>query len=222
MIAAAIYIFIAIEYAKRFGEIRGVDIISSAENIKDFILSYGGAGKMIVLLMQMLHVIISVIPGAVVQFAAGITYGMIWAMILGILGNLIGTVIAFYISRILGRRVVTLFVSEKKMIKIEKLLSNDKSAAALWILFIVPFPKDILAYFIGLTNMKASKFFLISTIGRLPGMFVSTYLGMTLLSGNYALIITASVLCGIVFLLLYIFKNRILKFISKGGRKKNG
>ena len=220
IIVAAIYIFIAVAYTKRFNEIKGLDITSTAENIKDFILSYGGTGKIVIMLMQTLHVIISVIPGAIVQFAAGMTYGIVWAMVLGVIGNLIGTVITFYISRLLGRRVVTLFVSEKKISKIENLLSSGKSTAILWILFIVPFPKDILAYLIGLTNMRASKFFLISTIGRLPGMLVSTCLGMTLLSGNYALIIISAVLCVIVFSLLYIFKNKIIKHISKKEKKK--
>ena len=216
VIIAAIYIFIAVAYTKRFDEIKGADITSTAENIKDFILSYGGTGKIVIMLMQALHVIVSVMPGAIVQFAAGMTYGIVWAIIIGAAGNFIGTVITFYLARILGRRVVTLFVSEKKMNKIENVLSSGKSEAALWVLFIIPFPKDMLAYFMGLTNIKSSKFFLISTIGRLPGMFISTYLGMTLLSGNYALVITAAVLCGIVLSSLYIFRNKILKKAGGG------
>lgn len=215
LILAGIFVWIGIEYTKMFGEIKGGDLISSAENLRQFILSYGNAGIIVTVFIHALHVIISFIPSALVQFVGGMIYGMGGGMLVGLIGIPIGTAISFYISRIFGRQVVTLFVSEKNMNKLGGVVSSDTSAMVLLFLFIIPSPKDFFAYFIGLTNMKASKFFIISFIGRLPGMIITTYFGAHVFDRNYALIISAAVICGIVSLIVYIFKDKILAAFSK-------
>ena len=49
--------------------------------------------------------------------------------------------------------------------------------------------------------MKASKFFLIFAVGRLPGMFVASYLGSHILDRNYALLAVVTVVCCVSFCL---------------------
>ena len=96
----------------------------------------------------------------------------------------------------------------------DKLISNDMSTIALLILFVIPFPKDFIAYFIGLTNMRALKFFIISATGRLPGMFVATYLGANVIDNNPALTITVGCITLAALLFFYFFKDRVLDFVS--------
>lgn len=215
LILLAFFIWIGIGYTKTFGKVNTGDLLSSAENLRQFILSYGNTGLLIMVFMHVLQVVISLIPSMTVQFVGGLIYGVPIGMVTGIIGILIGTTISFYLSRLLGRRVVSLFVSEKSLDKLEGLIESDTSAVVLLILFILPTPKDLFAYFVGLTKMKASKFLLISAIGRLPGMLVATYLGAHIFDRNYAMIIGVAVACSLLFLLLYIFKGKIFNIISK-------
>lgn len=219
VILIGLFIFIGTSYTKTFGQINTGDLLSSAENLRQLILSYDNAGLLVMVFMHSLHVIISFIPSVLVQFVGGLIFGMTAGMLTGIIGIAIGTAVSFYLSRLLGRRVVTLFVSEKNINKLEGLISGDMSTVVLLALFMLPTPKDFFAYFIGLTHMKASKFFLISAIGRLPGMIVATYLGAHVFDRNYVLIISVAVASSLLFLVLYIFRTKIPGMFAKNTDK---
>ena len=209
------FVWLGMEYTGRFGTLKGDSMLSTAQNLKQLILSYGKSGIVVTFFLQILQVIVSFIPGNIVQFVIGMIYGTAGGIIIGVVGVAAGTTISFFLSRLLGRRVVSLFVSEKALSKVEGWISGDLSVVALLVLFMIPgFPKDFIAYFIGLTTMNASKFLLISMVGRLPGMFVSIYLGAHLFDRNYALIVAVASGCCVLFLLLYIFRNRILRVLA--------
>ncbi|MDR0499241.1 MAG: VTT domain-containing protein [Holophagales bacterium] len=213
LILIGFFLWVGMSYIEKFGKANSNDMLSFSENLRQYIISYGNIGLLITILMHSLHVIISFIPSVIVQFTGGLIYGMGWGMLSGFIGIPIGTAISFYISRFLGRRVIKLFVSDKTIDKMDNLISNDMSAIVLLILFILPTPKDFFAYFVGLTNMKALNFFLISIIGRLPGMLVATYLGAHVFNRNYMLIVSIAIVCSILSFLLFIFKNRIFYFL---------
>lgn len=210
--------FLAGQYARAFGEINGGDMVETAERFRDIITSYGSMGIIILVFMHAFQVVVSVIPAAIVQFAGGMIYGLPLAMLTGAIGIAVGTAISFYASRLLGRRMVTLFVSEKNLEQMEMVMTKNVSSLLLLTLFIIPFPKDFIAYFVGLTRFKASKFFLISAVGRLPGMFVAAYAGTRIFSRNYVPLIIASALCAVSFAVAYIFRNRIIAFVKNRGK----
>jgi uncharacterized membrane protein YdjX (TVP38/TMEM64 family) len=215
---AASVAFLAGQYARAFGEVKGAGLAETAQRFREIVTAYGGAGVAVLILLHALQVVVSVIPAAIVQFAGGVIYGLPVAMLTGVIGVALGTAVSFYVSRLLGRRVVTLFVSEKNLEQMEDVLSKGASSAVLLALFIIPFPKDFIAYFIGLTRFKAWKFFLISAVGRLPGMFVAAYAGVHIFSG-YGPLIAAAAVCAVSFILAFFFRGRILAFIRKRGGK---
>jgi len=202
-------------YAAAFGAVEGGDMLDRVAHLRDFILNFGGMGVGIMILLHAVQVVVSFIPAALVQFAGSVVYGMWGGMFIGIFGVLVGTAASFYISRLFGRSVVTLFVSEKTMEKAEARLSSNTSALALLVLFIIPFPKDFIAYFMGLTKMKAGKFLTISTLGRLPGMLVATYLGAHVLDRNLPLLIGVTVVSTLLLVLSYVFHQPLLRWLSK-------
>ena len=209
-----LFIWVGFKYFSIYEELKGDGIIATAKNLQEAILSYGNAGLLVIVLLHSLHVIISVIPAALIQFAGGLIYGIPIGMAVGIIGVAAGTGVSFCLSRFLGRRILTLFMSNKTIDKMDSLISNDMSTIALLILFIIPFPKDFIAYFIGLTNMGAFRFFIISAIGRLPGMFIATYLGANVIDNNLTLTIIVGSITLIALLFFYFFKDRVLDFVS--------
>ena len=206
-------------YGKAFGHMQDGNLLLAAENLRLFILSYGRWGLAIMAGLHALHVLIAFIPAAMIQFVGGLIYGMGLGMLSGIIGVALGTAVSFYLSRLLGRRIVTLLLSEKTLHKLDGLAVSDRAAWVLLLLFILPVPKDFLAYLAGLTNIRACHFFLISAVGRLPGMFIATYLGAHILQRNYLLLGLAVVLCVATILLSYLYRDRILEFAIK--KRKN-
>lgn len=215
VILIALLVMAWVRYSDTIGAIVDGDIVSSAENLKNLILSYGNKGIFVLIFFHILQVLISVIPAALTQIAGGLIYGIPIGMVTGIIGVFIGTAVNFYLSRLLGRRFVTLFVSQKNLYALEKKLSSNTSSLVLFFLYLIPFPKDFIAYFVGLTNMKASKLLLMSTVGRLPGMLVAAYLGENIIERNYIPLIGVSVFSCICFVIAYIYKDKFLNFLSK-------
>jgi len=217
LLLLALFIWIAALYSRTMGQTSGGGLQATAQALKDQIIGYGKAGLLVLTALMTLHVIISFIPAAAMQFACGMIYGMGWGMLVGIVGTAIGTAVAFYLARLLGRRIITLFFSEKTIAKVEDTLAGATSSFVLLVLFILPSPKDFFSYFIGLTHMKAWKYFLISAVGRLPGMLIVTYMSLHALEGNnYILVIVASAVVLTASVLFTVFQKKITGFLSRG------
>jgi len=156
-----------------------------------------------------------------VQFACGMIYGPVACVITGTIGTAIGTAVSFYLARLLGRRVITLFLSEKAIAKAEGMLAGTTSTLVLLVLYFLPSPKDFFTYFIGLTNMKAPRYFLISAVGRIPAMLSIALMSYNLLDKpNYLLIGAVAVFSVVVFSLLVVFKDRLLRLAARREEKK--
>jgi len=219
-------VWAAVTYLRTFGQFTGIEaaertgnwlqrwlnnMFASGAAFRDYIsVQYPRSGLAVMFFLQILLVVIAAIPALIVSFAAGMIYGMGWGMLINIAGTALGTVVSFYLARLLGRRVLTLFVSEKNITKIEKLLDGNTSLWVLLFLFVIPSPKDFFSYFIGLTNMKAPKYFLISLFGRLPTMLATAYLGAHILDRNYVPLIVCLGLCILAAVVFVIFKDKII------------
>jgi uncharacterized membrane protein YdjX (TVP38/TMEM64 family) len=213
ILLTGVSIFVGIKYRHIFGEVNTSDIIGEAERLQSYILNYGETALAIIFGLQFMQVIVALIPSMVVQFAGGMIFGMGKGMLVGITGVAAGTAAAFYISRLLGKRMLTLFVSEKNIQRLEGLVSSDTSSLILLALYILPTPKDLIAYFLGVTKIKASRLFIISALGRLPGMFISTYLGAHLFERNYMLMAAVAGTAGLLSFLTFLFKGKILEVL---------
>ncbi len=196
-----------------------INSINSPEGrleFKEWISSLGFAGKLLVIGLMALQLILAVIPGGPVQIVTGITYGVVEGTILCELGIILGSTIVFFTVRKLGRRFIYLFIKEEDIEKISFLQDEKKLNILAFILMVIPgAPKDALTYFLGLTKMKYYVFIMISVIGRLPALIMSTMTGSSVLEGNWmtALIIVISV--SIVFIVGILIYGYIIKKHNK-------
>ncbi|MCL1807164.1 MAG: VTT domain-containing protein [Oscillospiraceae bacterium] len=200
-------------YVKEFGSFSG-SLSEKAERFREVVLSYGNKGVAALIVLHIVQDVVSVIPAAVAQFAGGMIYGLWMGVFTATVGIAISTAINFYATRLLGRRMVSLFVSEKMINRAEAIMAGGVSSLVIFILFVIPFPKTMIVYFVALTQYKAWKLFLLSAVGRLPGMILSTYAGTAIMSGKTPLIIALS-FCAVSGLVLVIFRKRIMNAITK-------
>jgi uncharacterized membrane protein YdjX (TVP38/TMEM64 family) len=198
-------IFIGIKYTPII-----VKFMGDTYKFRNFILSYGNIGVFLFIGFQILHVIIPVIPGEVVQIAGGYVYGTLLGSVLLYTGTLIGTIIVFYISRVIGYPVIKIFVNEKKMKQFETLLNTRKLEIVLFLLFLIPgIPKDTLLYITGLTPIKPIRLILITTTARIPGLIGSAYIGSNIMQKNYTLAIAIGIVSIMLFALGIIFRKKV-------------
>lgn len=122
----------------------------------------------------------------------------------------IGAQIAFYISRIFGKKLVYKIVSAEKIGEIEKRIPEKNTFWSLVLLRMIV-PVDILSYAVGLFSKIKAKTFLATTfIGVIPFAFIFAYIGT--LSSRIQIIVFVEIFASIVLILIY-RKNSIKKII---------
>ena len=192
------------------------NLMGAAESLaKDLSSTYGAYTVLILTFLQFMQVVITAIPAAITSFASGMIYGVWGGVLISAVGTALGTFLTFTLTRVLGRRVLTLFVSQKNIDKMEGFIDADTGIIVMLVLFIVPSPKDFFPFFVGLTKMKAWKFYLISFVGRLPGMFLTSYLGATVAEHNWPLLIGMTIFAIVASASFVIFNKRLMALLNR-------
>lgn len=195
----------------------GIDrIINDVQNA-------GPVGLLILLGLQFLQVVVAFIPGEVVQVAAGMLYGPWLGALIIVVGCVISSAFIFVLVRKLGAPFVQSMVPTKFLEKFRSFERGGKLSIVVFILFLIPgLPKDTFAYLVPLTDMRMRTYLLLSNIGRLPGILVSTYAADGLLDGRIMESIIIFAVAAVVALFGIVFHERIIKFIEKRLHKKQG
>lgn len=155
------------------------------ETLIELITSQGPLGVLILLGMQLLQIIVAFIPGEVVQIAAGMMYGPLWGSVVILVGCVLSSMVVYELVHKLGAPFVRSMVGEKQLLKFRQFELSGKFGVTVFILFLIPgFPKDVLTYIVPLSDMNLRTFLLLSTIGRTPGVIISTYAAAGLADGN--------------------------------------
>jgi uncharacterized membrane protein YdjX (TVP38/TMEM64 family) len=191
-----------------------VGLFKNSESIKTLLSQWGIFAPLVFIGLQILQVVVFIIPGEVTQLAGGYLFGTVMGSIYSIVGIVIGSGINFYLGRLLGIPFVKALFKEDQIGKFESLTSTSKSknitTITIFVLFLIPgFPKDIVTYFAGLTPMAFPLFLLVSGIGRLPGILVSTVIGDAAAGKNWPLVIIVSVIAAGLFITGYLLKDKV-------------
>lgn len=160
----------------------------SREGLRDYIRSFGAAGWLVFLALQILQVFIALIPGELLESAAGFVFGPVFGTLLCYAGIAIASLLVFVLTRKFGVKLVQVFVSREKINQLRFLNTEKKRDVLIFIVFFIPgTPKDLLTYFAGLTEIKLSTFLVITLVARLPSVVTSTFGGHLLGEGEYVL-----------------------------------
>ena len=176
-----------------------VRFVSEPENFRAWVDSSGIVGRVYFILMVLFQVVIAFVPGEPLEIGAGYAFGAVEGTILCLIGITLGSFIVFALVRKFGIHLVEVFFTFEK-IKSAKFLQDRKKVAFLtFLMFFLPgTPKDLLTYFVGLTDIKFKNFFIIATIARIPSVITSTIGGSFLGVQKYTF---AIIVFGITFVI---------------------
>ena len=98
--------------------------------------------------------------------------------------------------------MVEVFVDIEKINQLRFLNTDKKRDLLIFLAFFIPgTPKDLLTYFVGLTEIKLGTFLVLSMIARIPSIVSSTFGGHLLGEGEYLLAIAIYAVTAIISLL---------------------
>jgi len=190
--------------------------ISNANQMGEYLASFGMWGAAVFVLLQAVQVILAPIPGEVTQFAGGFIYGTLPGTIFSVLGILMGSMVVFGLGRWIGLPLLKVVIPEKSFQKFAFLLNHPKTEIVILILFLIPgSPKDVLTYIAGLTPVKPVHFFVAAMVARFPGILLSSYIGAHVEAKAYGPVIVASVIALGFFVVGVLMQDRMVGMIKR-------
>ena len=195
-----------------------VHFFFSRKRINTFVASFGLSAPYAFIALQILQVVLAPIPGDITGIIGGYLFGILPGFFYSSVGLSLGSLLAFLISRRLGMPLVRRFVGQETMAKFDYLMEH-KGAIFSFIFFVIPsLPKDTFCYLLGLSPMHVLTFFIISTVGRIPGTLLLTLQGQAIRSDKHWAFFIVLFLVSCFIILVLIYRNRIESWLrSRAG-----
>jgi len=185
------------------------------ESVNAFLDRYQTAGVFIYIGLQIFQIVLSFIPGQFIQFAGGYAYRFWLGYLLSMIGIFFGTILTYYIAKVLGRDAIHLILGEERVNKYVRILNSKKAFVVLFFLFVMPgFPKDLITYAAGLSEIKLKAFLALSLAGRTPALMATIMMGAMLRTESYAGVIVLGLIAVAAFILCIIFRERLMEKIE--------
>ena len=145
-------------------------------------------------------VVIPPIPSIPLDLAAGAAFGPFLGTIYAVLGAELGAIGAFLIARAVGRETLSRYLKANAVFC--QLCTDHQLMGLMFFARLIPvFSFDVVSYGTGLTNISLRTFALATLFGMIPPTFAFTYLGSSVVSAQWPLIV-AGILMVVFFLLI--------------------
>jgi uncharacterized membrane protein YdjX (TVP38/TMEM64 family) len=127
--------------------------------------------------LNIAQVILAPIPGQFVGVMNGYLYGIAAGTFYSMIGLVIGTAVAMVLGRRFGRPLVERLVTQDQLMRWDNIAAHQ-GPWFFFLVFLFPFvPDDVTSFLIGLSPLSIPRMLVLTTLGRLPGVFVSCWVG---------------------------------------------
>ncbi len=174
-------------------------------------------GSLIYLGIMCVQIVISVLPGQVIQMMAGYAFTPILGVLLSIIGTILGSTITYFLAKFLGKDFVHMIFGEEKISEFTHKLNSKKSYIIVFLIYLIPgIPKDMVGYAAGISNMDYPLYIATSTIGRIPGIIGCIIIGEMTYRQNYTAAIIIGAFAAILFIVGIIYRKTINNWLERG------
>ena len=169
--------------------------ILEPERLRAAVELLGFWGPVVFIVLQALDAIL-LFWSLPLEVAGGFLFGLPLGVLYSALGHILGSSVAFYLGRWLDQRWLTRRLDPAAMKSWRRLLKRQGSLAAFFIYLLPGGPKNVLAYFFGLSRISFPFFLIATSLARLPGTIFMNYQGVEVYEGNYGIVLaTCSPVC---------------------------
>ena len=181
--------------------------------IKKWIDEHYVMGFVIMTLLCALQVVIALIPGELLEIAAGYAFGGLMGTVVCVVGITLGSIVAILLARRFGRALVESLYPREKIDSLPIINTPKKRNVMTFLLFLIPgTPKDLFTYVIGLTEMSIPLYIVLTVFARLPSIVMSTIgggaLGDDKLGHAIVIFVVAAVVSGCGYLTYLVIQKK--------------
>ena len=206
LVIVGIPVYIFTQYPDLLSKLKDVEAVDA------YLERYKAKSILVYLGLQTLQVLVSVIPGQILQLAGGYVFNFGAGLLLSFIGLSLGTILTFFFARALGKDAMHVLMSEDRLNYFVEKLNSKRAYNIIFVIFLIPgIPKDLCCYAAGISEVKLKPFLIISIVGRTPGIIGSIAIGDCLYSGSYAGVIALGILGIILFILGIKYREKLIK-----------
>ena len=145
--------------------------------VQEWVASFGPWGPLVSVGLNAAQVLLAPVPGQIIGLINGYLYGVGLGTLYSMLGLLLGSATAMALGRYFGRPLVERLVSPATLAKWDRIAAN-RGLLFFFLVFLIPgLPDDIVCFVVGLSPLSIARVVALAMIGRLPGVFVSSWVG---------------------------------------------
>ena len=89
--------------------------MESTEKFRAFLETFGWKGRLILFGLQVLHVVIALIPGEIIELGAGYAYGALQGVLICLAGVALSSSLIFWLTKKIGTPLVEVFISRERI-----------------------------------------------------------------------------------------------------------
>jgi uncharacterized membrane protein YdjX (TVP38/TMEM64 family) len=179
----------------------------SAEQIAETIRSWGAWAMIGSILLMVAHSLVP-LPSEFIAIANGIVFGLVVGTLITWIGAMLGAILAFALSRWLGRRFVQSVLPARYATAIDE-WTKEQGTQVLLISRVLPVVSfNLINYAAGLTSVSWWTFLWTTGLGILPLTFLMVYAGEQMMSGRWKLALYLIAACIAVSLLAYVIARK--------------
>jgi uncharacterized membrane protein YdjX (TVP38/TMEM64 family) len=213
----AFFLLLALTLGRRL-----LDLAGEPERFQIWVEQKGWHGRLAMIGVVFFQVVVAIVPGELVEVAAGYAFGAIEGMLLCLVGVALGSATVFAFIRRFGLRMAEAFVSREKINSLSFMKNEKRLNYLIFLLFFIPgTPKDMLTYFVGLTPIRLVDFLILTTIARIPSVITSTAGGAALGSKDISTSIILFAVTGAISAAGLLVYQRIKRRGRHGAGEKN-
>src|SRR5574337_370411 len=191
-----------------------IELFLNEQNLARYIKQAGPWGPLVFIGLQALQVVVAPIPGEATGVIGGYLFGTLPRLIHATIGLTICSCIAFSLGRWLGHHFARRFVTTETY-DMFFFLTRTTGKWITFLLFLLPgFPKDFLCFFLGASPLPFGIFFLLSTVGRIPGTWLLSLQGRQVRTAHYGSLIVLVFFLSVALLLLYVYRESLFRWIK--------
>ncbi|MEK6569362.1 MAG: TVP38/TMEM64 family protein [candidate division NC10 bacterium] len=196
------------------------EFYANRKAIAQYIKDAGPYGPIVFIILQAVQVVAAPIPGEATGILGGYLFGTLQGLIYSTIGLTLGSCLGFGLGRWLGHPFVRRFVRQETYHKFD-FLTRAKGELVIFLLFLIPgFPKDILCFLLGASPLPFGTFFLVSTVGRIPGTWLLSIQGTQVRGHQYVSLFILLSLLAVALLVLHTYRDRIFDWMKRHHHRK--
>ena len=156
---------------------RSAPLLGAVEETENVVRRWGTMSIVIYPLLVMAATVL-LLPGGILSLGGGFFFGLWWGTLLVLVGNLLGAAVAFFVGDKLGRKFVRQrILRDPRWAALDGAIGKHGPRIIFYSQLNPLFPTSLFNYLYGITKVPFWECLQWVALGRLPGIFLYSYLG---------------------------------------------